>query len=68
MKLMVLLIGTIGQVGRLIVESSTAILEMSWSATRARKPKQVAKLRAEGRHAVFLDLDDPGPSSTCSRA
>jgi NAD(P)H dehydrogenase (quinone) len=56
----VLVIGTTGQVGTLIAED----LDREPGDVRvryaARKPEQVDDLRAAGRDAVRLDLDDPG--------
>ncbi|PHV64851.1 NmrA family NAD(P)-binding protein [Williamsia muralis] len=55
----VLVIGTTGQVGRLILEE----FDQDSTGVRvrygARKPEQVDKLLSEGRDAVLLDLDDP---------
>jgi uncharacterized protein YbjT (DUF2867 family) len=55
----VLVIGTTGQVGELIVEE----FDRDPGAVRvryaARRPEQVDALRAAGRDAVRLDLDDP---------
>jgi NAD(P)H dehydrogenase (quinone) len=55
----VLVIGTTGQVGKLIL----AEFDREPGAVRvryaARKPEQVEEMRAAGRDAVRLDLDDP---------
>jgi NAD(P)H dehydrogenase (quinone) len=55
----VLVIGTTGQVGRLIVDEfdhDTGNVRVRYAA---HKPEQVEELRAAGRDAVLLDLDDP---------
>ncbi|MBV1781038.1 NmrA family NAD(P)-binding protein [Paeniglutamicibacter sp. ABSL32-1] len=55
----VLVIGTTGQVGKLIVEEFDRDLGNVRVRYAARKPERVDELRAAGRDAVRLDLDDP---------
>ncbi|WP_179090816.1 NmrA family NAD(P)-binding protein [Rhodococcus sp. D-1] len=61
----VLVIGTTGQVGKLIVEEFDREPGSARVRYAARKPEQVDELHAAGRDAVRLDLDDP---STFARA
>lgn len=56
----VLVIGTTGQVGRLILKEFDRDPGDVRVRYAARKPEQVEELRAAGRDAVRLDLDDPG--------
>jgi NAD(P)H dehydrogenase (quinone) len=55
----VLVIGTTGQVGRLIVEEFDRDPGNVRVRYAARKPEQVDELRSAGRDAALLDLDDP---------
>lgn len=55
----VLVIGTTGQVGKLIVDEFDRDPGTVRVRYAARKPGQVDELRAAGRDAVLLDLDDP---------
>jgi NAD(P)H dehydrogenase (quinone) len=55
----VLVIGTTGQVGKLIVEEFDRDPGNVRVRYAARKPEQVDELRAAGRDSVLLDLDDP---------
>jgi NAD(P)H dehydrogenase (quinone) len=55
----VLVIGTTGQVGKLIVDEFDRDPGNVRVRYAARKPAQVDELRAAGRDAVRLDLDDP---------
>jgi NAD(P)H dehydrogenase (quinone) len=55
----VLVIGTTGQVGKLIVDEFDRDPGNIRVRYAARKPEQVNELRAAGRDAVRLDLDDP---------
>lgn len=55
----VLVIGTTGQVGKLIVEEFDRAPGNVRVRYAARKPEQVDELRAAGREAARLDLDDP---------
>lgn len=55
----VLVIGTTGQVGRLIVDEFDRDPGDVRVRYAARKPEQVNELRSTGRDAVRLDLDDP---------
>lgn len=55
----VLVIGTTGQVGKFIVEEFDRDSGNVRVRYAARKPEQVNELRAAGRDAVLLDLDDP---------
>lgn len=58
-KPVVLVIGTTGQVGKLIVDEFDRDPGDVRVRYAARKPTQVDELRAAGRDAVRLDLDDP---------
>jgi uncharacterized protein YbjT (DUF2867 family) len=55
----VLVIGTTGQVGKLILAEFDREPGHVRVRYAARKPEQVDELRAAGRDAVHLDLDDP---------
>jgi NAD(P)H dehydrogenase (quinone) len=58
-KPVVLVIGTTGTVGQHLladVDRDPGDVHVRWTA---RRPEQVAELRADGRDAVRLDLDDP---------
>jgi NAD(P)H dehydrogenase (quinone) len=55
----VLVIGTTGQVGKLMVDEFDRDPGDVRVRYAARKPAQVDELRAAGRDAVRLDLDDP---------
>lgn len=55
----ILVVGTTGQVGKLLVEEFDRDSTDVHVRYTARKPEQVGKLRSEGRDAVLLDLDDP---------
>jgi NAD(P)H dehydrogenase (quinone) len=57
-KLKVLVLGSSGQVGKLIVSHLEAN-EMVDVRVTSRRKEEVEKLRAAGRDAVYLDLDDP---------
>jgi NAD(P)H dehydrogenase (quinone) len=59
MSPVVLVIGTTGQVGRLIVDEFDRDPANIGVRYAARRPEQVDELRAAGRDAVRLDLDDP---------
>jgi uncharacterized protein YbjT (DUF2867 family) len=54
----VLVLGSSGQIGQLVVkeleQSSDVNLRLS-----SRRPQEVERLRGEGKEAVYLDLDDP---------
>jgi NAD(P)H dehydrogenase (quinone) len=58
-KPVVLVFGTTGQTGQLIVKEFDHDPAGVHVRLAARKPEQVERLRAEGRDAVLLDLDDP---------
>jgi NAD(P)H dehydrogenase (quinone) len=58
-KPLVLVIGTTGQVGKLIVEEFDRDPGNVRVRYAARKLEQVDELRASGRDAAHLDLDDP---------
>ncbi|WP_052053426.1 MULTISPECIES: NmrA family NAD(P)-binding protein [Nocardiaceae] len=58
-KPVVLVIGTTGQVGKLMVEEFDRDPGNVQVRYAARKSEQVDELRAAGRDAVRLDLDDP---------
>jgi NAD(P)H dehydrogenase (quinone) len=55
----VLVIGTTGQVGKLILEEFDRDAGDVRVRYAARKPEQVEEMQAAGRDAVRLDLDDP---------
>jgi NAD(P)H dehydrogenase (quinone) len=57
-KPIVLVLGSTGQVGKLIVETLSHIKEVRVRVT-SRKPEEVEALRNQGQDAVYLDLDDP---------
>ncbi|NJO44125.1 MAG: NmrA family NAD(P)-binding protein [Cyanobacteria bacterium CRU_2_1] len=54
----VLVLGSTGQVGKLIVEALSHTQEVQVRVT-SRRPEQVEVLRQQGQDAVYLDLDDP---------
>jgi uncharacterized protein YbjT (DUF2867 family) len=55
----VLVLGATGQTGRLIIEEFDRDPGGVNVRLAARRPEQVERLKAEGRDAVLLDLDDP---------
>jgi NAD(P)H dehydrogenase (quinone) len=55
----VLVLGSTGQVGGLIVKDFEAQLGRVNLRVTSRRQAEVDKLRAEGKDAVLLDLDDP---------
>jgi len=55
----VLVIGTTGLIGRHLVDEFAREPGGVHVRFAARRPEQVERLRAEGRDAVLLDLDDP---------
>ena len=55
----ILVLGATGQTGRLIVEELDHDPGGVQVRLAARRPEQVERLKAEGRDAVLLDLDDP---------
>jgi NAD(P)H dehydrogenase (quinone) len=57
-KPIVLVLGSTGQVGKLIVEALNHSKEVRVHVT-SRRPEQVEALRKQGQDAVHLDLDDP---------
>lgn len=57
-KPIVLVLGSTGQVGKLIVEALSHSQEVQIRVT-SRRPEQVEALRKQGQDAVYLDLDDP---------
>lgn len=57
-KPIVLVLGSTGQVGKLIVEALNDALEVQVRLT-SRRLEQVEALRAQGKDSVYLDLDDP---------
>jgi NAD(P)H dehydrogenase (quinone) len=57
-KPIVLVLGSTGQVGKLIVEVLSHAKEVQVRVT-SRRPEQVEALRQQGQDAVYLDLDDP---------
>lgn len=57
-KPIVLVLGSTGQVGKLIVEALSQTSDVQIRLTN-RRPEQVETLRAQGQDAVYLDLDDP---------
>lgn len=57
-KPIVVVLGSTGQVGKLIVEALSQTTEVQVRLT-SRKPEQVEELCKQGRDAVYLDLDDP---------
>ncbi len=54
----VLVLGSTGQVGKLIVEALSHTKNVQVRVT-SRRPEQVEALRQQGQDAVYLDLDDP---------
>ena len=57
-KPIVLVLGSSGQIGKLVVQG----LEQSQDVRvrlSSRRPEEVERLRGEGKEAVHLDLDDP---------
>jgi NAD(P)H dehydrogenase (quinone) len=57
-KPIVLVLGSTGQVGKLIVEALSHTKEVQVRVT-SRRSEQVEALRQQGQDAVYLDLDDP---------
>jgi NAD(P)H dehydrogenase (quinone) len=57
-KPIVLVLGSTGQVGKLIVEALSHTKEVRVRVT-SRKQGQVEELRNQGQDAIYLDLDDP---------
>lgn len=57
-KPIVLVLGSTGQVGKLIVEALNHSKEVRVRVT-SRRQEQVEALRKQGQDAVYLDLDDP---------
>ncbi|HAX76894.1 MAG TPA: hypothetical protein DCY88_13890 [Cyanobacteria bacterium UBA11372] len=57
-KPVVLVLGSTGQVGKLIVEALSQTTDVQIRVT-SRKLEQVEKLQSQGKDAVYLDLDDP---------
>jgi uncharacterized protein YbjT (DUF2867 family) len=57
-KPIVLVLGSTGQVGKLIVEALSHAKEVQVRVT-SRRSEQVEALRKQGQDAVYLDLDDP---------
>jgi nucleoside-diphosphate-sugar epimerase len=57
-KPIVLVLGSTGQVGKLIVEALSHAKEVQVRVT-SRRSEQVEALRQKGQDAVYLDLDDP---------
>ncbi|MGZ3416055.1 MAG: SDR family oxidoreductase [Isosphaeraceae bacterium] len=55
----ILVLGVTGQTGRLIVAELDHDPGGVQVRLAARRPEQVERLKAEGRDAVLLDLDDP---------
>lgn len=55
----ILVLGSTGQTGRLIVEELDRNPSGIQVRVCSRKKEQVEKMRSEGRDAVYLDLDDP---------
>ena len=54
----VLVLGSTGQIGKLLVKELQRSDEINLRVT-SRRQKEVSRLRSEGKDAVFLDLDDP---------
>jgi len=54
----VLVLGSTGQVGRKIVGNLENVDEVNLRVS-SRRPEQVERMLAEGRNAVYLDLDKP---------
>ncbi|NJL64302.1 MAG: NmrA family NAD(P)-binding protein [Methylacidiphilales bacterium] len=57
-KPLVLVLGSTGQVGKLVVEALKQTSDVRIRVT-SRKLEQVETLRQQGQDAVYLDLDDP---------
>ena len=55
----ILVLGATGQTGRLIIEEFDRDPGGVQVRLAVRRPEQVERLKAEGRDAVLLDLDDP---------
>jgi uncharacterized protein YbjT (DUF2867 family) len=54
----VLVLGSSGQIGQLVVKDLEQSSEVNLRLS-SRRPQDVEQLRGEGKEAVYLDLDDP---------